>query len=181
LEAALQRLREDEPIRILDLGPAVGANVRFLSDFAHHIRVVDLVAEGHRFAHASDLEEHEVEMLAQQMIPSRWGSFDLVFAWDVFDYLNEVQLWAVAGRLWELCDRDARLFAIVATTHDMPRRPLEHSIVDRSTISLDARDASRTPCPQWPPALVERVLKGFSVERSFVLRCGLQEFVAVRK
>lgn len=181
METVLQRLHEEEPIRILDLGPSVGANIEYLSAFAHHIRVADLLAEGDRVDDAEDLEDHQAEADAQQMIPSRWGSFDLVFVWDVFDYLSEIRLRAIAGRLWEVCDLDARLFVTVSTTEYMPDNPLEHTIVDRSTLSLAARGPGRKKSPQWPPALIDRVLRGFSVERSFVLRCGLQEFVAVRK
>ena len=181
LEAALGRLSEEDPARILDLGPAVGSNITYLSDYSTSIRVVDIVGDRNPLSRSDDLEESEIQQLAEEALPDTWGTFDLVFAWHLFDYLDERSAKAVAGRLRELCGDAGCVFAVVTTSDEMPVHPPRYTIVDRGTVSVVIDAPARAQCPKWPPAMIGRFLKGFSIERSVVLRQGLQEFVAVKR
>jgi hypothetical protein len=181
LEAALGRLSEEDPARILDLGPAVGSNISYLSGFSTSIRVADIVGDRNPLSQSDDLEESEIQQLAEEALPDTWGTFDLVLAWHLFDYLDERPAKAVAGRFRELCGDAGCVFAVVTTTDEMPVVPPRYTIVDRGNVSVVIESLDRVQCPKWPPAMIGRFLKGFSIERSVVLRQGLQEFVAVRR
>jgi hypothetical protein len=171
---------ERESVRILDLGPAVAANFEFLSEIARHIRYVDLLGEGGPISELGGTDGQELRRLARKMMPSDWGIFDLVIAWDLINYVDDVRFESVVERLRTLCRDGAILFVMVATTGEVPAEPPTHTIVDRSTVMCGGDSATVVECPLRPPAAVERLLSGFSVERSFILRHGIQEYVAVR-
>ncbi len=180
LEVALAMVHDRQSVRVLDLGPAVSANFVFLSAFCQHVRFVDLLADGSPLSRLADAGEGELRRRVGQLLPSEWGVYDLVIAWDLINYVDQAGVEAVVERLRTLCRDGATLFAMIATTDEIPAHPPEYTIVDRSTVMCRAGSAGAVECFRRPPAVVGRLLSGFSVERSFILRHGAQEYVAVR-
>lgn len=182
LEVALGIASERESVRVLDLGPAVAANLDFLSAFARHVRFVDLLGDGGPISELGEFEGQELRRRVREILPSDWGVYDLVLAWDLINYLDEVRVESIVERLRALSHGGTVLFAMIATTREIPARPLTYTIADRSTVTAGGDDpAAVVECPRRPPAAVERLLSGFSVERSYLLRHGVQEYVAVRQ
>ena len=180
LEVALETVSDRESVRVLDLGPAVAANFEYLSEICRHIRYVDLLGRGGPISEFGETDGQELRRLARRMLPSDWGVFDLVIAWDLINYLDDSRVEAVVERLRALCRDGAILFAMIATTGEVPAAPPTYTIVDRSAVMCEGETVAVVECPRRPPAAVERLLSGFSVERSFILRHGIQEYVAVR-
>jgi hypothetical protein len=174
-------VRGRESVRILDLGPAVAANFNFLSEIGRHIRFVDLLGRGGPISALDQKEGQELRRLAREVLPAEWGIFDLVIAWDVINYLDDARGETLAERLRSLCRDGAVLFAMIATTAEIPAETPTYTIVNCSTVLCDCEAASVIECPRRPPAAVGQLLSGFSVERSFILRHGVQEYVAVRR
>jgi hypothetical protein len=181
LQTILDRLREDKLYRVLDLGSAIGSNISYFTDFADHIRVVDLLAEGLPALDLADLEEDEVERAVEEIFSDEWGLFDLVFAWDLLNYLEEAAAQAVVQRLRSLCITDALLFMMVVSADQMSRSPLQYWIRDPGTLEYRALSPDSVQAPARPPSTVERMCRGFRIERSFVLRHGVQEYVAIKE
>jgi hypothetical protein len=178
---ALETVSARESVRVLDLGPAVAANFELLSEIGRHIRFVDLLGRDGPIDQLGEAEGQKLRRLARQMLPSDWGIYDLVIAWDVINYLDDSRVEPVVERLGALCRDGAILFAMIATTGKIPARPPTYEIIDRSTVMYGGHTAAEVECPRRPPATVERLLSAFSVERSFILRHGIQEYVAVRQ
>ena len=181
LQAALEAVRERQSVRVLDLGPAVATNFEFLSEFGRHIRFADLVGEDGPISELGGGDELQLRRRARELLPPDWGIFDLVIAWDLINYLDDTQVKPIAERLRDLCRDGAILFVMIATIGEVPAKPPKYTIVDRSTLLASSDSAEVVECPRRPPAAVERLLRGFSVERSFILRHGVQEYVAVRQ
>ncbi len=180
LQAALAMVRVEHPWRVLDLGPGIGTNVEFLSGRARHVRFVGLLEGDSPWARPADAEQNDVTGEAERFLPASWGEFDLVLAWDVLDYLDGARARSVVDRLHVLCRPGACLFALAAIAGDLPERPLVYSIVGDDTLEYRTLTPARRPGPSRPSLAIERVLAGFSIERSFVLRHGVQEYVATR-
>jgi hypothetical protein len=180
LETVLGRLREDQRHRVLDLGAAVGANLEYYSQFADHVRVVDLLADGEPLPFQGDSDQPRLERVVRTMFPDAWGPYDLVFVWDLLNYLQEGEARAVVGRAIELCNPGAALLSLVVSTEVMSERPLRFTILDRATLEYRAVTPDTTRSPGWPSSTIERIHRGCRMERSFLLRHGIQEYVAVR-
>lgn len=168
-------------LRILDLGPSVAGNFEFYSDFVSRVQFVDLfdhnlhVDGAHSMGHKARV--HDLEELTAEHA----GTFDIALAWDVFNYVPEDQARKVVQALARLCRPGARLLAIIVEADTMPARPSTFKIFNEESLAYQLESIEIRGGPQLPPAAVERLLAGFAVEHTFVLRHGVREYVAVRK
>jgi len=183
LAALFAGLVPESRMRVLDLGAAVGANVEFLARrFVSQLQVGDLyrslVAEAARFAGPeSDLVEH-----FSRALPAPPGKrFDLVFAWDLLDYLTKPQIRALAEVLAERCRAGARLFAMVSIAKEIPQTPRTYLFHDAESLVYLDRPLRTRPGPRYRPAEIDGLTPGFTVDRTFLLRHGVQEYLLVRK
>lgn len=155
--------------RVLDLGPAVPANVAFMSGFASHLRIVDLIGEG------TDAPESWAQRLAEAV-----GPFDLVLIWDFLSRLDREQTDQLIAALQRVTRPCGALFVMVHEGVEMPLEPIQFEIGSDDRITYRLRGDRWIPVPRIPPAEVARRLAGFRIDASFVLRHGIREYVAVR-
>jgi hypothetical protein len=155
--------------RVLDLGPAVPANVAFMSGFASHLRIVDLLGEG------ADRSQNWAERLAEAI-----GPFDLVLVWDLLSRLDPDRAHYLIDVLHRATRPGGALFLMVYEGSEMPREPIQFEIARDDRVRYRLQSDLRAPAPRIPPADVARRLLGFRIDASFVLRHGVREYVAVR-
>jgi hypothetical protein len=180
LEEALRGVPDGDTCKVLDLGPAVSDNVEFVSTFASYLQIVDVisrdpaadVAEGGGVGRLSSLRD-----LAEE----HRRSFHLVLAWDVLNYLSTEQAERMIASVADLCHPGARLHAIVFSTDTMAAVPNRYRILDSSRLEYEPGTTDLRGVPSLPPSAVEKLLKGFRIEHSFVLQHGVHEYVAARK
>ena len=180
LDEALRGVPDDGSCKVLDLGPSVADNVEFVSSFASYLQIVDAIdrspaadtAEGAGFGRLSTL---------QSLFDQHRRSFNLVLVWDVLNYLSTDQAERLIQAVAELCLPNARLHAIVFATDTMAAVPNRYRIVDSARLTYEPGTTELRGVPNLPPAAVEKLLKGFRVEHSFVLQHGVHEYVASRK
>ncbi len=180
LKEALAGVPSDGSCRVLDLGPAVAGNLDFVSTFASKMQIADLLGGGdpNGATQASDLERG-IQVL-RDLVTLSGGTFHLVLAWDVLAYLSSHRADDLIGVLAELCSPDARLHAIVPTTEMMPALPNRYRIVDEENLVYEPVTTDLRGAPKLPPNSVDQLLEGFEIEHAFVLRHGVQEYVATR-
>lgn len=179
LATVLAELPEESALSVLDLGPAVGANLDFLAArYRCRLQFADLwgSAPAHRFA---DPEADPAALFAE-LLPLDGPPFDLVLAWDLLNYLRREQIRALAERLAPACRPGGRLFAMVLTGREIPRRPLTYEM--RPGGELVYRDAGgpTRAGPRYRPAEIDDLTPGFAVDRSYLLRHGVQEYLLIR-
>ncbi len=178
LRPLLQRLGAEGKANVLDLGPASGANVAFFSRRPCTLYIADLFR-----ALRSDLglprDAATLDAALAPQLPE--GPFDLILAWDLFDYFDRAQLEVLGRHLAERCRSDALVFAIVSYLHQIPDRPHRFEILDEESLRYaDASGLSR-PAPGYREPDLMRMLPGFAVESSYLLRHGVQEYLLARR
>jgi hypothetical protein len=171
--ALLDGVSEDRSHAVLDLGPAVDSSLRVYSRFARWVRFADLVD-------ATASHDSWIERLAE--LPAQPDHpYDLLFAWNVLDWLPPEYRPSLIQRLTELSSDDARLYVLLETSEQPVRHPQRFALlnVDRMRYERIGR-----PVPAWPPLLpaeVERLLQPFQVTRAFTSQTGMREYVAFRR
>jgi hypothetical protein len=177
LKELLDALRPGTRHSVLDLGPSVAANVRFLVALSCRVRIADLV----RSMAAEPVESRRPEAvpaLLERLLPMAPDEkFDAVLAWDVFDYMRPDQVACLADRLAKACRPEAPLLLFVSTRRTIPATPLRYRIVNRENVAHDGPLEPSRPCPRYGQHDIQRLLPAFSVRRSFLLRSGIQEFL----
>jgi hypothetical protein len=171
LQTLMSRAEGQTGLRVLDLGSSVGSNVEYLARLADHVRIVDLMGAGGSIEGPTD---------DRLTLPESWGAYDLVLAWDVFNYLDADAIRRVVAGLEKLCEPGAGLFAIISTSEQMSARPMVYRIIDNERLEYRALTPDRCPGAGLTAAAMDRFLGGFKVERSFVMRHGVLELVAVK-
>ena len=181
LEFVLGEASNREPCRVLDLGPSVSDNLAVMAAFASRVQIIDAsgawLLDG---ATALTEPDGRVDDL-RALCPEFAASFNLILTWDVFSYLAPGRAEALMEVIARLSRADALLHAIVHCADTMPAVPARYRIVDGKYLAYEPITPEVRGTPDLPPAEVEKLLTGFRVEHSFVLRHGVREYVAVRE
>jgi hypothetical protein len=188
LPVVFRRLDRDRKYRILDLGQAYGVNVDFFSQFPCKLYVADLFRSlrsrlGEPTGQTEPAEEDESSRLSRiftELLP--YGNdtrFDLVLAWDLLNYLEPEQIEALSYRLNRFCQPGTMILAMIAIHREIPARPCGFRILDAETLEYDSPTHSTRPAPRHKEPELRRLMPGFQVDSTFLLRNGLLEYLFV--
>jgi hypothetical protein len=180
LQALLSRLSSAGAYHILDLGVASGANVEFFSQFSCRLQIADL-PEALASETLRPLLTADPAAAFRRILPVARESFDVVLAWDVLNYLTREQFGCLAAHVGSLCRPGALMLAFVSTTKEMSNVPLVYRIVDDQTLLVRQQTIAVRSSPRFLPAEVGRLMSGFAVAQSVVMRHGVQEYLFVRR
>ncbi|HUL77803.1 MAG TPA: hypothetical protein VL691_11110 [Vicinamibacteria bacterium] len=180
LAAILGDLPSGSRQTVLDLGPPLADNVKLLSGLSCRVRVADL----HRSLCAEDVESRRPEAMGalyDRLLPLAPDErFAALLAWDVFDYLRPDQVSSLMARLTPAFRPGALALVLVWTRPQVPARPLRYRIVGRESLAYEGPSQPVRPGPRYGQHDLARMMPGFSVQRSFLLRSGIQEFLLAR-
>ena len=190
--AALVQKLPNGGVRVLDLGAASGTNIEFLSRYASKIQVEDLyptlVEAG--IAPEGDLPVGVQPEGEEPPAPppdfdgllrfSESATFDLILAWDLFDYLERDAIRALVGYLSRFCRPGSLLLSLSWTTKQIPRQPLRFRFVDAETLLYEFGSDEMRGSPRYTPRDFGLMMAGFRVDQSFLLKTGVQEYLFAR-
>jgi hypothetical protein len=147
---------------VLDLGPATKANLDFFLKRGARVTVADLHRAGSGFGFLDG---------------DRDRPYDLVFAWDVLNYLDPDRL----GRLMEGLGPHFRpgttLHAFIATGREIGMSPSRYRIEDPETFVFEQAPGPRVASPRYLEQDLLKRMPGLTVENRVQLRNGMLEYV----
>ena len=121
LGALLQQLEEGRLYSILDLGPARGRNLDFWAPTARRICFEDYFGT---WADKGFVKPEEggsyLDLLAQLLSFREDARFDIVLAWDIFNYLDHDHVCALVEYIGRSCPPGAILMALVSSATMLP-------------------------------------------------------------
>lgn len=170
-------------LHILDLGPALGSNIEFLGRWARRLQIVDLPAS---LAEIDGVEQRLAKqpeaVFAETLPAAEPPGFDVVLAWNLFDYLDRRPLAALGDGLTRLSRPGGHLFAFVSTDREIPALPPVIRIEGEGRyLRGEPRTAELRPGRRWNPGDLEEALPGFEVVHSYLLRHGVREHLLRRR
>jgi hypothetical protein len=186
LRALLEGLHRERRPAVLDLGPPLSGNLKFLSALSCRVRVADF----YRSLAAEPLESRRPESmpaLVERLLPLAPDErFDAVLAWDVFDYLRKDQARAVMARLLPRFERQAQMLMLVSMRRQLPAVPARYRILDRENLDYEeptphGGSEPMRACPRYRLSDLRHMMPGLSVRRCYLLRSGIQEYLLARE
>jgi len=178
LNALLKPVRGDRSYSILDLGPALEANVRFWSQFSCWLHIHDFYRSYREWKAAVVPEEGSEEAAFSALLPfSDETVFDIILAWDIFNYFDLRELESLVQRLSRWCHRGTRLFALISSLPTISVSPTMFRILNREQMIYEIPTHDTRPCPRHQPRDIARLMERFTVSSSFLLRHGIREYV----
>jgi hypothetical protein len=166
---------------ILDLGPARGVNIGYWSQFGCRIWIEDLFRSIPIPVTAAEEDENAaVDGIFDDILDYGANTrFDVILAWDLFNYVGPQQLEALVHRLTFFCHSGTYLFALISNLQRIPAEPIVFKIVDAEQMVYETTSVATRPCPRYQPRDIARLMARFRVAGSFLLRHGMQEYVFV--
>ncbi len=182
LNALYHRLDSQRRYNVLDLGRACSQNVEFFSQFCGKIYIEDLLSTLSSFDYLSPEDGTSLDAVFEYLLPYQSTTrFDIVFSWDLFNYLEPDSFRHLIGYLSRFCPPGALIFSLISTLESIPDKPGTYRIQDSETLQYPAPGTilRRCPCYQEPDLL--RLMPGFRVCNSFLLRNGFKEYLFIRR
>jgi hypothetical protein len=178
LNVLLDMTKGDRSYSVLDLGPALKENVRFWSQFSCRLYIHDFY-RGYRERKAwiVPVAESEEAAFAALLSFSDETVFDIILAWDLFNYLDLRELEPLVQRLGRWCRRGTRLFAMISSLPKIPASPTIFRILNREQIIYEIPTKESRPCPRYQPRDIDKLMARFTVIKSFLLHNGIREYV----
>ena len=178
LKTLIRRLRREEQYNVLDLGCSVRQNVEFCSNFCRKLYIEDFYCTLSSFDFLSPEDGVPLETVYQYLLPFQPGThFDVILAWDLLNYLEELEFQELMFHLGRFCRRDTLLLAFISTHKSIPERPARYSIIDHETITSQKFSDIVRPCPQYQEPQLVKLMPGYVVLNSYLLRNGFKEYL----
>jgi 2-polyprenyl-3-methyl-5-hydroxy-6-metoxy-1,4-benzoquinol methylase len=159
---------------ILDLGPAIGANVTFFGErLGCRLIVEDLYTELDQFAREGRMGEFGAFLARRLAHPEH--SVDAVLCWDLFDYLDKPSAQALGAALARLVKPGGALFGFFATAAATDQHYTRFVVVDDTTLEHRTYPGSRARQLVLLNRDVAMLFPGLNVSESFLLLAHTRE------
>ena len=193
----------DSPLCVLDLGSTSPSNIRFFTERSHKIYSEDLLVASTDPSLVTKDEQGNVVLDSRQFLSDNLvypaAHFDVVFCWNLADYLDESLVRPVMGRLWSVLKPGGVLLAFFHTKDAGPDSPCyRFHIVGKDTLEMQRivlkREARRGPTGAIHTAIadgfrlqrvfnnrhIETLFRDFASIKFFLARDNVREVLVVR-
>jgi hypothetical protein len=185
----LARMRSEESLRVLDIGPTSSTNINFVTSLGHSIYLANLVEDAAKPEWALAAEEDGAprfdvaRFLAAHLNFSGRG-FDLVLFWDTADYLPEELLGPVLNRIHEVMAPGGQMLTMFHSPARAGSDAVKADFCRYHLTDSDAVDVQRAGdyplLNHYNNRQIEGLLKLFKGYHFFLGKDNLREVVVTR-
>jgi SAM-dependent methyltransferase len=188
-------LKSDDPLCVLDIGATSASNIRFFTERGHRIYSQDLL-DASSDSTLITADEHglpavDSKKFLEENLAYPNAHFDLVFCWNLADYMDESLVRPVIGRLWSVMKPGAMLLAFFHTREAGPDAPFyRYHITGTDMLEMHALNApgsrkgsnSRSFVLQrvFNNRHIENLFRDFASIKFFLSRDNVREVLVVR-
>ena len=195
--AELSRIfKSEEPICVLDIGATSASNIRFFTERGHRIYSQDLLEASVDPSLSMRDEQGQTVLDSKKFLDENLAypnaHFDLVFCWNLADYMDESLVKPVVARLWSVMKPGALLLAFFHTREAGPDAPYyRYHVTGTDTLEMHALNAKRESgkAHARPNFALQRVFNNRHIEnlfrdfasiKFFLSRDNIREVLVVR-
>src|SRR5206468_11468634 len=149
--AELSRIfKSEEPICVLDIGATSASNIRFFTERGHRIYSQDLLEASVDPSLSVRDEQGQTVLDSKKFLDENLAypnaHFDLVFCWNLADYMDESLVKPVIARLWSMMKPGAQLLAFFHTREAGPDAPYyRYHLTQGADLEMHALNTRRDP------------------------------------
>jgi hypothetical protein len=181
----LKYLRSQESLRILDIGPTSSTNINYITSLGHSIYMANLVEEAAKPDWISAGAEGEpprfdVDRFLAANLNFSGRTFDVVIFWDTADYLPDVLLPQVIGRIQEAMQPGGLMLAFFHSKATGPDTAFSrYHLTDTDVVQMQ-RAGNFPILSTYSNRQIENMLHAFGNYRFFLAKDNLREVIATR-
>ena len=189
-------LKSEQTLCVLDIGATSASNIRFFTERGHRIYSQDLLEASTDPPLITRDEQGQVVLDSKKFLEENLayenGLFDLVFCWNLADYMDESLVKPVVGRLWSVMKPGGMLLAFFHTREAGPDAPYyRYHLTGSDLLEMHALNAKRDQrsAPAGKPFTLQRVFNNRHIEnlfrdfasiKFFLSRDNIREVLVVR-
>src|SRR5207248_296212 len=190
-------LKTEETLCVLDIGATSASNIRFFTERGHEIYSQDLLEASTDPALVTTNEQNLPTLDSKKFLEENLAypntHFDLVFCWNLADYMDESLVKPVIGRLWSVMKPGGMLVAFFHTREAGPDAPYyRYHIMGNDTLEMHALNAKsgvrkERSAPKhfslqrvFNNRHIENLFRDFASIKFFLSRDNIREVLVVR-
>ena len=186
-----ERMRSEESLRVLDIGPTSSKNINFITALGHSIYLANLVEDAAKnewtIPEQNGVPAHfDAERFLSAQLNFSGRGFDIVLFWDTADYLPAELLPGIVDRLHEVMAPGGQMLAMFhsATGHSVggPQTKADFSryhLTDRNEIEVQ-RAGDYPLLNTYTNRQIEKLFESFPGFNFFLSKDNLREVVFAR-
>ena len=161
---------------VLDLGAPRGSTIEFFGRFRSRLIIANVSTALEELNAAENVDE--VAQCLDALLPAPGPDpIDLVLCWDVLNFLAPPALTALVERIGPALRHGAAVHALMSySASQTPVEPGSYAIHGEGEIAGRAGGGGRKP-KGYTTDKLQRMMRGYGVVRSVLLRQGLQEYL----
>ena len=168
---------------ILDLGSSVRANIEYLSQYPCVLHIGDVsraLAEDPEMA--APEEERDLDGVVERAIGFEDHiRFNVIIAWDLFDYFDEATSRAIMRRIDGYCSTGTLLYLTTSNSETISDQPGRFKILDERNLSVERVGVGIRSGMKHSPRGLERIMTGFRLHHSFLLSYRMQDYLFIHE
>ncbi len=186
----LGRMRGEESLRVLDIGPTSSTNINLITSLGHSIYLANLVEEAARRdwfvpQEGGGEECFDIERFLATHLDFSGRGFDVVLFWDTADYLPMQLLEPVLKRIHSVMAPEGQMLAMfhppaTASAQGTAKTGFHrYHLTDRD--SVDVQRAGEYPLrANYTNRQIERLFESFHAFRFYLGKDNMREVVIAR-
>jgi hypothetical protein len=184
--AMLKHLKEEDSLRVLDIGPTSPSNINFLTALGHSCYMADVVHEALTGDWTTPPEEEggppgfDVQRFIDQTLDFAGRRFDVVLLWTTLDYIPEPLVQPLINHLYAAMHPGGRVLAIFHTKPSGPNTAYcRYHLTDGDSIEMQESE----PHPVlrvYTNRAIEKLFSRFSNYRFFLAKDNIYEVIITR-
>jgi len=185
----LERMRGEESLRVLDVGPTSSGNINFITALGHSIYLANLVEDGSKKEWTPPQADgtpgpFDVERFLATHLTFSGRGFDIVLLWDTADYLPEPIVAPVFQRLQQVMEPNGQLLTMFHSGSTASVAPVKadfsrYHLTDTSR--LDVQRAGDYPLLNtFTNRQIEKLLEDFKSFTFFLSKDNVREVLVTR-
>lgn len=126
----LERMRGDESLRVLDIGPTSSGNINLITSLGHSIYLANLVEDAAKKEWTPPQADgtpgpFDVDRFLSTHLTFSGRGFDVVLLWDTADYLPEPIVAPVIDRIHQVMEPNGQILAMFHSSSTASVTPLK--------------------------------------------------------
>ena len=184
--AMLKHLKEEESLRVLDIGPTSPSNINFLTALGHSCYMADAVHEALTGDWTTPPEEDggipgfDVARFMDQTLDFGGRRFDVVLLWTTLDYIPQPLVQPLISHLYSAMHTGGRVLAIFHTKASGPNTGYcRYHLTDGDSIEM--QESEPHPVLQvYTNRMIEKLFSQFGNYRFFLAKDNIYEVIITR-
>ncbi|MFL0799332.1 MAG: hypothetical protein K6L80_02695 [Agarilytica sp.] len=172
LTAIYNEIKNSDRNRVLELGPMNAGCFQLFSELSCKIQVQDL-GTSLRDHLSSGNEIIDFDVLDCLDNYNENEKFDVILAWDLFNYLDLVQIHALFEHLQPYCKANTLLYMLRYVEKNIPDKPRVFSVKDKYLLELSEEPVSLRQTPNYSTMALLKSLPGYYMQDTLLGQMGM--------